>query len=243
VLLVPLQTQYAIAKYVNGAGAKSGPSDRQWAFADTRVPKGRTIGEFLEGAGKDPWYFPIWQQVQFYNQRIELAYSIGTNTNPIPIGDHYYEDVRFNPTTGRLSVPVTDYVVYPLTVGTARLRGDTIYTSTFVPVGLMRVTQPATLAWSAKGFDNKAQIPDGGTADVRFYGTGLPPGPQCATFTLLAPPDRPTTWRMDARKGTVSAGQVGRVTVPLPDLAARGFLDVRLGGEAVHVIDISVANC
>jgi hypothetical protein len=245
-VVIPLQTQYAVKRFVNGAGAKSGPSDRQWAFADTRVPKGRPIGQFLEGAGKATWYWPIWQQVQFYNQRIDRAYSIGANTTPIPIGDPYTEGITFNPTTGRLSVPLTDYVVYPLTVGNLRLRGQTLYTSTFVPVGLMRVAQPATLAWSAKGFDDQAQIPDGKPADVRFYGTGLPPGPRCATYTLLAPPDRRTQWRIegtgtDAQSGTVAAGQVGRVKVPLPDLVARGFLDVRLSGEAIHVVDISVA--
>jgi hypothetical protein len=244
-LLVPLQAQYAIAKYVDGAGAKSGPSDRTRAFADTLVPGGQPIGEFLEGAGKDPWYFPIWQEVQFYNQRIDRVFSLGPNVNPVPPGDELYNSLSFDPRTGRLSVPLPDYVVIPSIVGNARLRGQLVYASAYTPVELIRVEQPARLAWSAKGFDSTGQLADGAAADVRFYG----PGTRCATFTLLAPPDRPTKWRIDGpgqagRSGTIAAGKVGRATVPLADLAARGFLDVRLGGEAVHVVDISVgATC
>ena len=186
-LIVPLQAQYALTRFVNQAGGKSGPSDRALAFADTAAPAGHKIGEFLEGAGKDPWYWPVWQQVQFYNERIDAAYSLGANTTPIPTGDPLYENLGFDTTTGRISAPLPDYMVVPSTVGMARLRGEVISAPPFVPVYLLRISQPATLAWSADGFDPYGAVKDGDDATVRFYG----PGAQCATLTFLAPPDRP----------------------------------------------------
>jgi hypothetical protein len=240
-LAIPLQAQYAIAKFVDGAGGKSGPSDRARAFADTMVPSGHEVGAFFEGAGKAQWYWPVWQEVNFYNERIDSEYSLGANTTPWPVGDKLYESVAFNANTGRVSVPMPDYMVVPSVVGTARLRGDLVFAPSWVPVYLLHIAKPATLAWSADGFDENGRVKDGG-ATVRVFG----PGAQCAAFTFLADADTPTRWRIapkgqDARRSSVAAGKVSRVTVPLPELAKQPFIDVRVSGEAVHVADITVA--
>jgi hypothetical protein len=240
-LAAPLQAQYAIARFVNQAGGKSGPNDRALAFADTTAPAGQKIGEFLEGAGKDPWYWPVWQQVQFYNERLDAAYSLGANTTPIPTGDPLYENLGYDTSSGRISAPLPDYMVVPSTVGAARLRGEVISAPSWAPVYLLKIAQPATLAWSAHGFDPYGAIEDGKDAVVRFYG----PGAQCATLTFLAPPDRPTRWRIepdgqDPRRSSVAAGKLGQAKLALPELATRQYIDVRISGEAVRVADIGV---
>jgi hypothetical protein len=236
-LLVPLQAQYALSKYVNGAGSKSAPSDRTRAFADTLVPKGEAVGEFLEGQGKTPAFFPLWQEVQFYNQRIDRVVSLGPNVNPVPPGDALADGVGYDPRTGRLDAAVPDYLVFATPVGSARLQGDVLHASQYVAVGLMRVKQPATLAWSAEGFDALGNVPPESEGRVRFYGAG------CGTFTILAPPDRPARWHLasgdEERSGQVAATKTGRVAIPLN---RAGPTDVRVTGDGVRVADINLGG-
>ncbi len=51
------------------------------------MPPGRSVGALIEGVGKQPSFFGVWQEVQFYNQRIDRVYTFGDNVNPVPLGD------------------------------------------------------------------------------------------------------------------------------------------------------------
>ena len=246
-LAVPVQAHYTLSKYVNGAGSRSGPSVRERAFADTLVPAGATVGEFAEGVGQQPGFFGIWREVQFYNQRIDTVFALGENKNPVPPGDGLVAGVAFDERTGRITSPepLPDYLVAPAQIGAARVRGEIVAAPSYIPVILLRVAHPATLDWSAKGFDPIGNVAPGAPGEVRFYGAGLRPGPQCASIALLAPPEAPSRYRLKVEgglttSGTVPAGQTVTATVILPQLAQRGFVDVLIGGEAVRVAAITL---
>jgi hypothetical protein len=237
VLTVVVQTQYTVSNYVNSAGAKAGPGLKARAFADEGTPSGASIGEFTEGVGKSPEFAPIWQEIQFYNQRIDRIYSLGANSNAVPSGDELIDNVGFDPETGRLrsSRPLPDYLVIPTPVGTVRVRGQVLPSPSYIPAGLIKVAQPATLAWSTSGLDPTGGVGPQG-AMVRFYGTGLRPGAHCATIDLGPPAREAVSFSArvgsrDVGSGRVPAGAPRRVTVPLPNLAARDHIDVTLGGS------------
>ncbi|HET6548485.1 MAG TPA: hypothetical protein VFG79_08520, partial [Solirubrobacter sp.] len=249
-LSVPAQAQYTLSKVVNSVGAKSGPSVRDRAFADTQTPDGKTVGVFEEGVGQDPSFFGVWQEVQFYNDRLETVYTLGPNVNVWPPSDWLVENVGYDEETGRVSSPepLPDYLVMPTQVGAVRIRGEVVAAPGYVPVALVRVAQPATLSWRASGFDITGEITDRDGGAVRFYGTGLSPGSYCGSYALIAPPDKPAAYRFtrdgDAvLTGRVDAGQTKTVQVPLSGLAGRDNVDLRVFGAGLKVAGISVTGC
>jgi hypothetical protein len=249
-LSVPAQAQYTLSKFVNGVGAKAGPSVRERAFADTLVPDGATVGVFEEGVGQEPSFFGNWQEVQFYNQRLDTVYTLGPNVNVWPPGDMLVENVGYDERTGRVTspLPLPDYFVMPTQVGKVRIRGEVISAPSYIPVQLVRLDRPVTLAWSASGFGPTGELtePDGGR--VRFYGTGLPAGDYCASYVLIAPPEKPAGYRFTRDRDRIAAGQVAAaqaqtVQVPLSGLAERDNLDVRVSGAGLRVAGITVDRC
>jgi hypothetical protein len=247
-LSVPAQAQYTLSKFVNSVGSKSGPSVRDRAFADTHVPDGAKVGVFEEGVGQDPSFYGVWQEVQFYNDRLETVYTLGPNVNVWPPSDWLVENVGYDEETGRVSSPepLPDYLVMPTQVGAVRIRGEVVAAPGYVPVALVHVARPATLSWRASGFDITGEIRDPGA--VRFYGTGLTPGSYCGSFALIAPPDRPAAYRFTrdgeaVLTGRVDAGQTETVRVPLSGLAARDNIDMRVSGAGLKVAGISVEGC
>jgi hypothetical protein len=246
-LLVPLQAQYALSKYVNGAGSKAAPSDRARAFVDTTVPAGKTVGELAEGVGQLPSFFSAWQEVQFYTQKLDRVYSLGDNVNPVPPGDQLVEGVGFDAETGRVSAPrpLPDYLAIPTQVGKARVRGEIVASLSYLPVALIKVAKPDVLDWSADGFDPVGNVADAAT--VRFYGTGRKPGSYCGSYALIAPPDKPMAWQFEVageplRSGSVAAGASTTVNVSLPDLARKEHVDVKISGDGVRVAGIGVGS-
>jgi hypothetical protein len=248
-LLVPLQAQYALSKYVNGAGSKAAPDDRARAFADTNVPAGKTVGEFAEGVAQLPSFFGVWQEVQFYNQRIDRVYALGDNVNPVPPGDQLIAGVSFDPETGLISSPkpLPDYLAIPTQVGKARVRGETVASLSYLPVALIKVAKPDVLDWSADGFDPVGNVAPDGAGTVRFYGTGRKPGSYCGSYVLIAPPDTAMAWKVEIpgeplRSGSIAPGATSTVNVSLPDLVAKGHVDVKISGEGVRVAGIGVGS-
>jgi hypothetical protein len=238
-LTMVIETQYALSKYVNSAGSKAAAGLRARAFADEETPSGSSIGEFTEGVGKTPGFAPIWQEVQFYNQRIDRVYSLGANSNAVPSGDELVDNVGFDPQTGRVrsSRPLPKYLVIPSPVGTARVRGRVLPSPSYIPATLIEVAQPATLAWSTSGLDGNSAVGEQG-ATVRLYGAGLRPGAHCATIDVGAPETGPVSWSASVNGRRVGAGRLRpgaqrRVTMPLARLVERGSADVTLRGRPV----------
>ncbi len=243
VAVVPLQTHYNLTKYVNGAGSKSAPNVSERAFADRLVPGGATAGTLLEGVGQRPDFFPLWQEVQFYNERLDHVFAFGPNQNPIPPGDVLVDGVGYDERTGRVisPAPLPDYLVIPSPFGSVRVRGEIVAAPSYVAFALLRVEQPATLAWRATGFDPPGFVPSGGAGVIRFYGEGVEPEAGCATLIIAAPPDRDAAWRVDrgAREiaaGTLAPAERDTVHVALPRLGERGFSDVRVRGDGLQLL-------
>jgi hypothetical protein len=234
---IVVQTQYALSKHVNGVGSRSGPGLKQRAFADVNVPRGATVGELAVGAGQQPDFSGIWQEVQFYNQRIDTVFAFGDNVNPVPPGDDLVEGITYDAETGlvRSPRPLADYLVIPTPAPGLRLRGAVVSVPAYVPVALIQVAQPPTVAWRTQGIGPDGAPVDDEDASVRVYGTGLRPGAHCVSVTLGAPPDRSADWALRIGKRTVRSGQLAAmatraVSVELPRLVEDGFVDVHLEG-------------
>jgi hypothetical protein len=195
-LSIPSQTQYSLSKHVNGVGSKSGPSLKARAFVDRGVPHGATVGEFVAGVGQREDFYGVWQEVQFYNQRIETVFSIGGNVTQVPIGDTLVEGLAYDGLTGRMSPPpkpLTDYLVVPTQPNGPHLRGEVISAPAYIPVALLKLAKPATLAWIASGFTPDGLVSQAGGADIRVFGLGE----RCATLDLALPSDQPVGWRIE----------------------------------------------
>ena len=239
---VLLQTHYTLTKYVNGAGSKAAAGLDERAFADRAVPRGERIGTFAEGVGLMPEFLPIWQEVQFYNQQIDTVYTFGPPTLEVPPGDALVPGVTHDARTGRLRspAPLPDHVVVTTHFGSVGLRGEVVAAPAYVAAALVRVAQPAALAWASSGFAPYGVLPEDAEGGIRFFGAGLPARRHCATLTLIAPPDAATRFRVEHEgrtvRGTVDPTARRDVTLPLPALAERGFADVAVRGERVQVL-------
>ena len=88
-LVVPAQAQYALSKYVNGAGSKVGAQParpRVRGHDGARRRDGRRVRRGRRA--RRPGSSPIWQEVQFYNQRIDRCLRARPDSvNPVPPGD------------------------------------------------------------------------------------------------------------------------------------------------------------
>ncbi len=240
VLVILVQTHYTLYKYVNSAGSKAAIGLSGRAFADEGTPSGAKVGEFVEGQGKAAAFVPIWQEIQFYNQRLDTVISLGATAPAVPPGDDFINNVSFDPESGRLRSPspLPDYLVIPTGVGEARVRGQLLRTAGYVSAALIRVAQPPSIEWSTSGMDATTGAVAAGGGSVRFYGAGVAPGAHCATIDLGAPATEaagaPFSARLSGRRlgsGRVKPGAIRRVTAQLPGLATRGHVDVRLGGR------------
>lgn len=238
VALVLVQTQYTLSKFVNGAGNRSGPGLAERAFADRNTPAGASLGVFPEGATTEVnVYKSIWQELQFYNQRITTVFTVEGAPVPWAPPSDRVVPVTWDRRTGRLrgAAGLTDYLVVPGLVGELRVRGDVVVASSYMPLSLIRVAKPDTLAWSTDGLGPDATITGDG-ASVRFFGTGLRPGPHCATIDVGT--SGTDGARYEIRRGgrRVAGGEalpaeVTRATLELPGLGGRDHVDVRVTGE------------
>jgi hypothetical protein len=165
----------------------------------------------------------------------------------VPPGDALVADVVYDERTGRIRSPepLPDHLAIPTHVGAVRVRGEVLQAPSYVAVALIRVAQPATLAWRISGTAPYGLLEAGRPGVIRFYGAGLSPGAHCAALNLTAAADRAASWRIargtrTLARGRLAPGATRTVAVPLPRLVERGFLDVAVRGTALQVSAISV---
>ena len=224
------QTQYALSKHVDGVGSRSGPGLRARAFADSTVPGGARVGIWALGVGQLPDFQGVWHEVQFYNQRVDTVVAPEGVPVLVPPGDDY-DGIDYDERTGaiRSPRPLPPYMVVPSHVDGPHLRGETLLALSYIPVSLMRLAQPATVAWRTSGFTLDGTIADGEAGGkIRVYGG------ECADVDLLAPPETQTHWALQAgsqvREGMIAAGKQETVTMPLR--AGGDHTDITLRGDA-----------
>jgi hypothetical protein len=243
------QTQFAFSKHVNGPGSKSAPGLMARAFVDRTVPDGASVGQFAEGRGELPEFHALWREVQFYNEKINLVYTFGPDMIPSVAGDYQVAGLTADERTGRISSPLElpDYAVVASQFGEVGLAGQPVKASTTVPILLMRVAKPATLAWQSRNFEAPGVVPADGEGEVRVFGEGVPDEANCARFNLSASPDQPATWRirLDNRvlsEGELEPGEIREVPVPIPRLTGDEFIDLFVGGQSLQVLNLGITE-
>jgi hypothetical protein len=244
-----VQTQFAFTKHVNGPGSKSAPGQKARAFVDLTVPEGASVGQFAEGRGELPEFHSLWREVQFYNERIDLVYTFGPDMIPSVAGDYQVAGLTNDERTGRIDTPLElpDYAVVPSQFGEVGLAGQPVKAAPTVPILLMRVAKPATLAWQSRNFEAPGVVPAGREGEVRLFGAGVPDEANCARFNLTAPADAPATWRirLDNRvlsEGELEPGEIREVPVPIPQLTGDEFIDLFVGGESLQVLNLNIGE-
>lgn len=244
-----VQTQFAFTKHVNGPGSKSAPGLKARAFVDRTVPEGASVGQFAEGRGELPEFHALWREVQFYNERIDLVYTFGPDMIPSVAGDYQVAGLTADERTGRIDTPLAlpDYAVVPSQFGEVGLAGQPLQAAPTVPILLMRVAEPATLAWQSRNFEAPGVVPADGEGEVRLFGAGVPDEADCARFNLTAPPDAPATYRfrLDSRvlsEGALEPGEIREVPVPIPRLTGDGFIDLFVSGQSLQVLNLGLGE-
>ena len=229
------ETQYSLSKHVSGVGSKSGPNLKARAFADVNAPAGAAVGEWAVGVGERPDFEGVWREVQFYNQRVDRVMSLGGTTVIVPPGDDFFNGIAYDENTGRLTSPkpLPPYMVVPTQADGPHLRGEVVTAPTYIPVALMRLSQPPSIAWRASGFalDGSVTDPKKG-ATIRVYGGGA----RCVNVDMLGPPELQSSFtlvgRDVARFGRIQPAGQATVALALPGLRARGHEDIAVSGDS-----------
>ncbi len=119
------------------------------------------------------------------------------------------------------------------------LLGQTLLTSPWVPLALVKLIPPARAAWTVAGTDVNGNFASGSPATATVYAGALAGlGQRCATFSLITPPGFTTPWPYTVRVGNrphhgqLEAGQQAALSVPLPVLQA--------GADAVDRLEVTV---
>jgi hypothetical protein len=246
-LLMLVQTDYALSKFVNGPGSRAAADLRERAFVDETVPGGASLGQLAEGAGLRPEFAPLWQELQFYNERIERIYTFSPQRIASPPSDTQVWNLGYDERTGRVisPVPLPDYLAIPAPFGDLRLRGEIVAAPRYIAIALFKVDQPATVAWRTTGFRPGGAVPEDGEGVIRIYGRGLEPGDHCATITIAATPEAGARWRMERSgrrvdRGRLEPAEQRAVPVALPRLIERGYVDVSVSGAGTQVLAVAV---
>jgi hypothetical protein len=254
VALCATQTVYSLRKFTSGAGGASGPNASARSWVDEHVPGGAHVGALALSMGKSSAYVPIWRATEFWNTSVNLDAFLDTpGALPLPLGSELLR-LTIQPVSGLLRgssgaglatpVKLPRYVLVPQQ-GTNRvaLDGEVVATDPYLPLVLMRLSQPARIDWTISGTSDEGFMASDQLATATVYG-GVLTGTRrrCATFSLIAPPGFPGRWPYtvlsDGRsveRGSLVALQTAAIIVPLvPRVAQTGpsaTLAVRIHGD------------
>ncbi len=220
------------------AARRSAERPRARVRGHARRRRARRSASSLEGAAKTPPFFPLWQEVQFYNQRIDSGvlaraeHAIRSRPATRSTGVSFDREDRTASTSRCRTTSCSRPRSRP---GGCGARSSTPRRTS--PAALLQVKQPAAMAWTATGFD-----PDGAIRRARRP-TSASTAPAARAFT--APrgagrrPTRLAPARQTARpaRGDVAPGQTGRRSIPLG--SASGDRREASAATAMRVVDIT----
>ena len=142
---------YTLTKYVNGAGSKAAAGLNERAFVDRALPRGVRVGRVRRGRRACcPSSSRSGRRCSSTTSRSTRCSRSGRTSIPVPPGDGLGRRRRATTSeTGRLRspVPLPEHLVVSTHFGVVGLRGEVLRASGYVAVALVRVPQPATLAW------------------------------------------------------------------------------------------------
>jgi hypothetical protein len=235
---------YNLHKYVDSP-AGGGPSASVRAFVDSAVPGDESVAAFGITLGATDEYLGIWNAAEFWNTSIKWDAYFGDpgllprQPGTTPIG------LAVDSPSGRLqgwpSGPgAPRYVLLPAQgTNSTGLLGQTLLTSPWVPLELVKLILPARAAWTVAGTDVNGNLASGSPATATVYAGALAGlGQRCATFSLITPPGFTVPWPYTVRvgnrryRGRLEASQQAALSVPLPVL--------RAGADAIDRLEVTV---
>ena len=228
-LICAVETQYTLRKYLGSPAAETTPAAVR-SFVDAVVPSSADAGALAVSEGTTNDYFAIWEAVEFWNSSIDRDVYFnfsGPGFLPLPVGSAQV-GLSIQPPSGRLldttGVPLPQYLVIPQQgTNAVGLVGSVIASSTWVPLEVEQLAQPARAAWSILGEGEDGYLTSGQPATATVYSTALAGAARrCATFSLIAPVAFAGRWPFSVSDGqhrVVSGGLTGshatQITLPL----------------------------
>jgi hypothetical protein len=223
------QTLYVLDKYSSGAGKGASASERSWI--DRHVPSGEHAATLAVSLGTSEDFLAIWREAEFWNTSITETASFGSpGFAPLPLGI-LPVSLTIQPGSGLLSAstvltshqPVPRLLLVPrISTLTAGLEVEHSEEDPALLLNLVRLRQPARLDWALTGTSAEGFMAPGEPAHVLTYSGAFERGEDCATFSLLTPPNFTGRWRylvLDAkhrlRQGSLAAQEARTLTVPL----------------------------
>jgi hypothetical protein len=241
VALCAAQALYGLRKFTTTAGEANGPDAGARSWVDRHVPSAARVGALGVSMGETTAYLPIWRATEFWNTSVQLdvffgnpaalPLPLGSETRRLTVGD---QDGLLRASGASTTSPalVPRYLLVPRQ-GTNRVGLDArpIAADPYLPLDLVRLSQPARIDWSLSGTSPEGFLTPGQPATATVYSGALAGrARRCATFSLIAPPGfsgrRPYRVSAGGRllaRGTLAALQTVPVTVPLsPRATPRG---------------------
>jgi hypothetical protein len=235
VVLQLAQTDYAMRRFVDGAGSRFGPTPSTRAWIDRTIYGKGKATIFGNAVGNTATYESIWRDVDFWNTSVSGVVVTSPRQIAVSIGDRF-RDVTVDPASGRIlgDDKLTRYFAVAAMYQDVGLAGTVVRSARYVPVDLVKAERPVHARWTISGPSPDGLVMPGGKAHIRFFAAGLAHRDWCANVPLLAPAaadGKVDTRRFDFRLGSfhrtgaIKAGQSQALTVPLPALRSKPFVD------------------
>jgi len=247
------QTQYALAKHVNGAGARLGPGLAQRGWVERALPPDVPAAIFAVGLGNRPEFIPLWREVQFYNGRIDRLAELGEPRIPAPIGDALLAPFAVDAETGRLVgadvARLPRHLVVSSEWADVGVQGRLVARAGYLAAELRELTGPPSVRYLVRGATGDGYQPAGEPVAVRLFR-----GRRCAALDLASPGGGDYELRRGEEQvasGRLEPGAQGRVIVPLRggervDLELLSGMRAQVGGRDVGVRILAIyvdENC
>jgi hypothetical protein len=200
---------YSLHKFTTGeAAGYGGPNASERSWVEAHVPAGTQVAAVGIGLGGTGAYGPIWESVEYWNSSVMngVAFSPYTMPTALPFGGHYILLTPAGP-SGLLvahanppyvtKVPVPRYLLVPSqATNPYAFEGTVLQTNAATPLELVKLKQPARLAWSVAGTSTEGFLTSGQPATATVYGNTLAAtsGQPCASFSLQAPVGAAGPW-------------------------------------------------
>jgi hypothetical protein len=229
------QADYAITKFVDGAGARGGPSLEQRAWVDRAIYGKGKAAIILSAQANTLPFDPVWREVQFWNSAVTAQLSNGPLVVRIPLSD-IQGQVHPDDRTGRLNpdVPLPRYALVPRGYSDLGVVGKRVTDATYLAAELIVPAEPARLVYHVLGPEPDGFLPPNAGSRIRFFRASIAPG-SCGVIPLVAPVDANGSkhvfrWTVRAggvvRHGKLAGGQTRNVLVPLRFAGTDRFRDV-----------------
>jgi hypothetical protein len=236
IVLCTTQTIYNLHKFIYGAGNGSGPDASERSWVDEHVPSSARVGALALSLASTPAYVPIWRETEYWNTSVSVDdYFSSPGALPFPLGISA-EQLSIQPYTGILSAhtgpaaaPLPPYLLIPLQgTNSLGIEGHVVAPDPYLPLQLIRLPAVPRVDWALSGTSEEGWMAPRTPVVAQVYaGALLGSRPNCASFSLIAPPEFKGRWpytvlsagRVLAR-GLLMAQQTQPITVPLSPVAS-----------------------